>query len=281
MTRWDTVAIVGVGLLGGSIGLALQQRRLAREVVGIGRRAASLRRARRCGTVTRTTLDLARGVRAAQLVVVCTPVSDVVDRVCALAPHCPPGALITDVGSTKEWIVRQLAQRLSGGPAFVGSHPLAGSEKTGPEQARADLLQDRVTVVTPGPTSRAEEVEAIEQFWSALGARVLRMTPAAHDRVLAATSHATHVIAAALAAVTPPAALPLVASGWQDTTRVAAGDPALWLPILMTNRREVLKSLRDFEKVLAAYRDALRREDAARLVQLLEAGKQIRDAVGS
>jgi prephenate dehydrogenase len=281
MTRWDTVAIVGVGLLGGSIGLALQHRGLARDVVGIGRRAASLRRARRCGTVTRTTLDLARGVRAAQLVVVCTPVSEIVDRVCALAPHCAPGALITDVGSTKALIVRQLAQRLPSGLAFVGSHPLAGSEKTGPEHAWPDLLQDRVTVVTPGPANRDEEVEAIEQFWSALGSRVLRMTPAAHDQVLATTSHATHVIAAALAAATPQAALPLVARGWQDTTRVAAGDPAVWLPILLTNRREVLKSLRNFEKVLAAYRAALRHEDAAQLVQLLEAGRQIRDAVGS
>lgn len=281
MTRWDTVAIVGVGLVGGSIGLALQQRGLAREVVGIGHRAASLRRARQRGTVTRTTLDLARGVRDAEMVVVCTPVSDVVERVRALAPHCLPGTLITDVGSTKAWIVQELAERLPVGVAFVGGHPLAGSEKTGPEHARGDLFDGRVTVVTPGPTSRTEEVEAIEQFWSALGARVVRMTPAAHDQVLAATSHATHVIAAALAAATPQAALPLTASGWQDTTRIAAGDPAMWLPILLTNRREVLKALDNFENVLADYRDALRREDAARLMQLLEAGKLIRDAVAS
>ncbi len=143
MKKWETVAIVGVGLLGGSIGLALQQRGLAQHVIGIGRRTSSLRKARRHAAVTTTTTNLARGVADAQLVVVCTPVGNIVEHVCEVSTHCPPGALITDVGSTKGAIVRQLQQLLEPAVKFVGSHPLAGSEKTGCENASADLFQDR------------------------------------------------------------------------------------------------------------------------------------------
>ncbi|NLX53815.1 MAG: prephenate dehydrogenase/arogenate dehydrogenase family protein [Planctomycetaceae bacterium] len=281
MRPWDTVAIVGVGLMGGSIGLALQQRKLARRVVGVGRRVASLRKARECGTVTETTTRLERGVAEADLIIVCTPVADIVDRVCEAARHCPPEALITDVGSTKSRIVRELERRLRSGPAFIGSHPMAGSEKTGPAHARADLLVERVTVVTPTPRTRDADVERIERFWAALGARVVRMTPLDHDQAVAMTSHATHLVAAALAAATPACALSLAASGWQDTTRIAAGDPQLWVQILLANRPEVLKSLGQFEKSLATFRAALARGDATRLLQLLDAGKQTRDSVGS
>jgi prephenate dehydrogenase len=143
------------------------------------------------------------------------------------------------------------------------------------------LLQGRVTVVTPAPRTRLEHVGRVEQFWSALGAQVVRMTPEAHDQAVAMTSHATHLVSAALAAATPESALPLVASGWLDTTRIAAGDPALWLQILLTNRAQVLKSLGRFDHVLAAFRRALERQDAARLSQLLDAGKKTRDSVGS
>lgn len=282
MSEWDTVAIVGVGLMGGSIGLALQQRGLARRVVGVGRRASSLRKARQWHTVTHTTTSLERGVRQADLVIVCTPVADIVDRACEVAQYCPAEALITDVGSTKAIIVRELARRLpGGGPAFVGSHPMAGSEKTGPENARADLLENRVTVVTPERRTREEDVQRIERFWSSLGSRVIRMSSQDHDQAVAMASHATHVIATTLAVATPPQALALAASGWRDTTRIAAGDPQLWLQILLANRREVVKSLRTFEQVLTTFRAALQRGDAASLVQLLDAGKQTRDSVGS
>ncbi len=281
MRKWDTVAIVGVGLIGGSIGLALQQRGLARRIVGIGRRESSLRKARQARTVTQTTTKLERGVADAELVIVCTPVGEIVERVCTVARHCPPTALITDVGSTKVQIVRELDRRLRGNPLFVGSHPMAGSEKTGPEHARADLFENRVTVVTPTRKTGRDAALQIEQFWASLGARVFRLTPQEHDQAVAMTSHAAHVIAAALAAATPATALPLAASGWRDTTRIAGGDPQLWLQILLSNREQVLKALSKFEKVLAAFRGAVQREDAPRLVQLLDAGKKTRDALGS
>ena len=194
----------------------------------------------------------------ADLVIVCTPVADIVDRVCAVARHCPSRCLDHGCGKHESpkscgslTDVCEAVRRLS------GSHPMAGSEKTGPENARADLLENRVTVVTPTKNTCDDHLQQIEQFWSALGSRVVRMTPRDHDQAVAMTSHATHVIAAALAAATPEHALPLAASGWRDTTRIAAGDPQLWLQILLTNRQEVLKSLGKFEKVLAAFRVAL------------------------
>lgn len=281
MQDWDTVAIVGVGLIGGSIGLALQQRGLARRVVGIGRRAASLRRARQYGTVTHTTQRLERGVADAELVIVCTPVDEIVDYVYRAAQACPAHCLLTDVGSTKGGLVRELDRRLSTGPAFVGSHPMAGSEKTGPENARAELFAGQVAVITPTPQSKPTAVERLDHFWASLGARVIRMAPHLHDEAVAMTSHATHVVASALAAATAEASLALAASGWRDTTRVAAGDPQLWQQILLANRQQVVKSLKTIERTLAAFRNALAREDAAGLVELLDRGKKIRDSLGS
>jgi prephenate dehydrogenase len=285
MSRYNTVAIIGVGLIGGSIGLALRSRDLAGRVVGIGRSAGSLRQAARCGAVTETTTRLARGVADAELIVVCTPVQSIVDHVLQAAESCPQGALITDAGSTKASIVAAIERELKPTPgrnvAFIGSHPLAGSEKTGVQFARADLLEGRVVVVTPTRRSRADDVVRVEQFWGSLGTQVLRKTPQAHDQAVAATSHLPHVLASLLAAATPRELLPLVAGGWLDTTRVAAGDVELWRQILNENRADVLKSLDKFAKVLASFRAALQRGDQAKIAKLLEAGKQNRDAVGS
>jgi prephenate dehydrogenase len=281
MKQWDTVAIVGVGLVGGSIGLALRRRGLAARVVGVGRRASSLRRARERGALSAATTKLARGAADAELVVVCTPVAQIVQHVREAAEYCPRGARITDVGSTKAAIVASLAGgRLQRDVSFVGSHPLAGSEKQGPQFACEDLFQDRLVIVTPSRRSRAEDVDAIEAFWRALGARVVRMTPQAHDEALAATSHAPHLVASALAAATPRKFLPLASSGWLDTTRVAAGDAELWRQIISTNRTHVLKSVDRFARMLSSLRQALADEDQEEILQLLQAGKRHRDSVG-
>lgn len=281
MRKWDTVAIVGVGLMGGSIGLALRGRDLARRVVGIGRRSQSLRAARRVGAVTTTTLDLARGVAKAELIVVCTPVEQIVSHVRTAAKNCHAGALITDVGSTKRQIVARLNGSLDGRARFVGSHPIAGSEKSGPETARADLFVGRTVVVTPTEATRDEDCRTLEGFWSSLGAKVICLPADEHDRSLAATSHLPHLAASALAAATPPALGPLTAGGWHDTTRVAAGDPELWTQILLDNRANVGDALTRFEQALGSFRDALERGDRAKLKRILAQGKRHRDAVGS
>ncbi len=279
MRTWDTVAIVGVGLIGGSIGLALRERKLARRVIGIGRRRESLEKAMARGCVDEISTSIAEGVKLASLVVVCTPVESIAEHVHEAGRHCPQGCLITDAGSTKAEIVG--AARSLKRAQFVGSHPLAGSEKSGSEAASAELFEGRVVVVTETEHSEAAAVGAIEKFWQSLGARVLRMNPENHDAALAHTSHLPHLIASALAAATPEQLLPLTATGWQDTTRIAAGDAELWRQIFLANGASTLKALADFETVLARFRAALESTDGTLLAELLAEGKRRRDAVGN
>lgn len=230
------------------------------------------------------TTDLATAVSAADFVIVCTPVGTISQTLLRAAEACPAGAILTDAGSTKIEIVRDTESglaKLASRAKFVGSHPLAGDHRTGPESARDDLLQGKRVVVTPTDASQPESVEGVCEFWEALGAKVTRMSPAEHDTVVARSSHLPHLVAAALAAATPPEAVDLAGAGWKDTTRVAAGDAALWRDILMTNQDEVTAALGAFEQQLADYRDALARGDGAHIQQLLEQGRQKRDAVGN
>jgi prephenate dehydrogenase len=279
--RWDTVTIIGVGLIGGSIGMALRKRSLARNVVGVGRTEERLRIAHERGAVTSATTDLAYGVRDAELIVVCTPVSHVVDYVRKASKSCPPQTLITDAGSTKNEICKALSSGLDGNCAFVGGHPLAGSEKSGPEFAQDDLFEGRLTVITPATESDERHVLAIEQFWRELGSHVVRATPDGHDRAMAAVSHLPHVVASVLSAATGEEHLRFAATGWRDTTRVAAGDVELWSQILMDNRTHILKSLDKFAKLLAESRESLAVGNQTELLRLLDAGKRNRDSVGS
>lgn len=284
MAEYRTVAIVGVGLIGGSIGRALRERKLAREVIGIGRRETSLAAAQEVGAFDRGTLDLAEGVKDADLVVVATPVGTIVDKVLAAAAAAPQ-AVITDAGSTKADICRAVRAGAAGaglslGARFVGSHPLAGDHRIGPQYARADLLEGRTVVVTPEDDTPADLVDRVRAFWQSLGAEVVEMTPEHHDQALAATSHLPHLVAAALAAATPERWLELAATGWADTTRIAASDPLLWSQIFAQNRDAVLAALEPFESRLGELKDALKSGDAADLVSRLQEAKGIRDALG-
>jgi len=287
------IAIIGVGLIGGSIGLALRQRGLASEVVGVGRRTASLDKAGQRGAVDRTTTNLVMGVADADLVVVATPVAAIVDTVRGVAAAAPR-ATITDAGSTKAEICRQLSEPPPldatapgevdrpgpGAPRFIGSHPIAGDHRTGPEFARADLFEGRTVVVTPEDHTPPGLVERVKDFWESLGAEVVLLSPEEHDRALAATSHLPHLIAAALAAATPEEWLQLAGDGWGDTTRIAAGDPQLWTQIFSQNRSAVIDALRRFEHRLAAFGQAVASGDAAALATELQEAKRIRDALG-
>jgi len=282
--RWDTVAIIGVGLIGGSLGLGLRKRGLARRVVGIGRREATLREALECGAVSEITTDLAAGVAEADWVVVCTPVEQVPRHVVQALHAAPAHSIVTDAGSTKRSIVRDVRRLLameSAAPraTFIGSHPMAGSEKTGVRHGSPDLLQSRLVIITPEEDTRPEDAERLTQFWQSLGARVERLSPAAHDQAVAAISHLPHAIASLLAANTSEDDLRLAATGWLDTTRIAAGDVELWRQILTQNRDCVLRSLHQFGKVLNSFTQALEHQDDAELTRLLALGKQRRDAL--
>jgi prephenate dehydrogenase len=281
MKQWDTVAIVGVGLIGGSIGLALRQRRLAKNVVGIGRRQVSLRVARQIGAVDHTTIDLNKGVADAELVVVCSPVGRIVEHVRQSAQHCPERTLLTDVGSVKQAIVAPLDAGLARGCRFLGGHPVAGSEKTGPGNASAELFEGRIAILTPTKNTRAEDYDLLEELWRSLGSVVVKMTPEDHDQALAVTSHLAHVAAAVLAATVSEKLFRFCGSGMLDTSRVATGDPELWRQILSMNRDEVLTALEKYGTNLAALHAALRDDNQDELLRLLTLAKKNRDALGS
>ena len=286
MAEFQRVAIVGVGLIGGSIGMALRQRKLAAEVIGVGRREANLETAIKLGAIDRGTMKLAEGVAEAELVIVSTPVDKVAEMALEVAAVCPNRTTITDVDSTKEAIIATVDAGLTGrrdGPWFIGSHPLAGDHRTGVEFARADLFDGRKAIVTPTAHSHRAAALDVVRFWQSLGAETLTMSPADHDSALAATSHLPHLVAAALAFATPKDLLPLAATGWRDTTRVAGGDPQLWQPIFAANRQHVLDSLDRLNQVLAGIRENLEQGDYESLALVLQQAaktKQDRDALG-
>ncbi len=276
----ETLTIVGVGLIGGSVGLAARQRRVARRVIGLGLRRDDLERARRQGVIDEVSLDLSAAVRAADLVIFCTPVDQLVDQIVAAAPHCPAHAVLTDVGSTKAVIVRGVEERLPAA-AFVGSHPLAGSEKQGADHATPHLFSNRVTVVTPTPRTPDAALERVSAFWAALGARVQRLSPEDHDEALALTSHLPHLLASALAGLLPPPLHDLTALGFRDTTRIAAGDPALWTAIFTQNRPALLRALALLRDRLDGIEVALQKNHPPVVHAWLEQAKKVRDALGS
>jgi prephenate dehydrogenase len=255
------LAIVGVGLLGGSVALAARAQGLAREIVGVGRDRTRLDAPLRAGAVDRVTTDLADGVRDADVVVLAATVLANERLLAEIWPAVAPGAVVTDVGSTKRGIVAAAERLARQEPrAFVGSHPMAGSEKSGYGVARADLFHGATVIVTPTDASEPRAVKGVSALWESMGARVSVLDPDTHDRVVAAISHLPHVAAWALVDAVgrfEPAAAAFAARGFKDTTRIAASDPAMWTDILLDNRDAIVASL-------AAFRHAV--DDLERLI---------------
>lgn len=281
--RWRKVTLIGVGLLGGSLGLALRKRSMAGEVCGYVRREASIAECRRVGAVDHATTDLSEAVDGSDLVVLCTPLFQMTELSLAMAPHIMKGALVTDVGSVKLQVVAELEPLFAArGATFVGSHPMAGSEKMGVSAAREDLFLNAACVVTPTVGTLPVALEATEALWKGIGGRVIRLSPGLHDQLVARSSHLPHVLAAQLAAlVLNPASLPeqgkLCASGFRDSTRIASGSPEMWRDIILMNREEVLAAVDQFTGELAAFRALLEREDAGAVEDFFRTAKSLRD----
>jgi prephenate dehydrogenase len=277
------VALVGVGLLGGSLGLALRERRLAREVAGFARRDATVAECRQRGAVDVATRNLGQAVAGADVVVLCTPVSQMADLARECLPFLKPGALLTDVGSVKGAVVAKLEPLLARTDAvFVGSHPMAGSEKTGVLAARADLFVGARCAVTPTAKTPPAALATIRALWEAVGAEVVELTPAAHDDLVARSSHLPHVVAATLASyVLSPAhareQAMLCATGFRDTTRIASGSPEMWRDIAVTNRAALSRVLDVFIHDLGEFRELLEAGDPAPLEAFFALAKSRRD----
>ncbi len=256
-----TVAIVGVGLIGGSIGRTLRARGLADRVVGVGRSAERLAEAKRLGVIDEGETDLAAGVRGADVVVVCTPVDQVARDVLSVSRAGGPDVLVTDAGSTKGAIVSAVEADPEALRVFVAAHPIAGSERSGVAESRAGLFDGRACVLTPTARTPADRLARARAFWESLGMVLLEMAPEEHDRALALTSHLPHVTAAALAATIPEALLPLAAGAYRDCTRVAAADASLWAAIFRANREPLAEALASYRAELDRFAIALFEED--------------------
>jgi prephenate dehydrogenase len=253
-------------------------------VVGWGHRRWSLDKALDMGAIDEAADTLADAATGADLVVLATPVGLFDSMLRQIAPVLTPGAVVTDVGSTKRSVVKAAGKLLGRGVSFVGSHPMAGSEKRGVEYARADLFDGELCILTPcaRPRASAEARRAaddVEAFWKAIGMRVTRLDPAAHDRLLADVSHLPHAVAAALVLMQRDEGLGLAGKGFLDATRIAGGDGGLWRDILLDNADNVRRSLRELRARLGELVGLLKTRDGAALAQWLDRGAQRRQSL--
>lgn len=279
MALFNQVTIVGLGLMGGSLGMAIKRRRLARRVVGLSRHPSTLRRARACGAVDAGTTDLRRAVQDADLVVLATPVGRIVPLARRAARAMRAGSVLTDLGSAKGSIVSRLERALPSRVAWVGGHPLAGSEQHGIEAANADLFDGSVCVLTPTARTPRAALARVSRLWSALGVQVVTMSPSRHDRILAGTSHLPHLVAYALAraiSVDPRLRAP---RSLLEMTRIAKSSPALWEDVVLANRAQLLAAVRRFDRRWAALRAALVRSDRAALRRFFVRAQACRNAL--
>jgi len=279
----DQVTLVGTGLLGGSIGLGLRAAGYKGRIVGVGRRAVTVERAAALGCIDEPTTDLAAAMqsRASNLVVLATPLGAFEQLLVGLAELNAPTAVITDVGSTKQEVCAA-ARRILPSPAmFVGSHPMAGSERHGPEQATAGIFKDKPCVIADEPGTDPDAMALVESLWRVLGMRLIHMTAAEHDRQAALVSHLPHAVAALLVQLASRSdSLDMASTGFRDTTRIAGGNPNVWLDIFLTNRSALLQAIDALDDDLGRFRQLVENDDRTGLADLLTQSKDQRDRWG-
>lgn len=267
--RKQTFAIVGLGLLGGSLAGALRKKFPSARVIGISRSASKLRDARRKKLITGGVHDLKEGVQSADFIFVCTPVDTIPKFISTIDQYAKPGATVTDVGSTKESLIRWVEKRKFRNIQFVGSHPMAGSHLTGLSHANSNLYRDSFTFVTTHRKVNQKALRSVISFWKKLCKKVVVISADQHDRIVAEISHLPHLLAALLVGSVSSKSLAFASSGFRDTTRVAQSDPRLWVPILLQNRKNMLRGLQQFSKLLNQVKSELSHSDMKRLSDFL------------
>jgi prephenate dehydrogenase len=281
--QFQKITIIGVGLLGGSIGLAARKFRVAGKIAGFVRRKRTIVECEKFGATDFATTDLLAAVSNSDLIILCTPLAQMLPLAKQFLPALKRGAIVTDVGSVKAGIVRELESLVAKtGARFVGSHPMAGAEKTGVAAARADLFTNAVCVLTPTKKSNATAVRKLEQFWKLLGARVLKLDAAQHDLLVSRSSHLPHVVAATLSNLVLNPASPkqqaaLCANGFRDTTRIASGSPEMWRDIALANRKNLSRSLDAFISELHKFQRDLKKSDTKSILEFFTTAKSRRD----
>lgn len=279
----DRLAIIGVGLIGGSLARALRERGAVKHVVGCGRDAANLRRALELGVIDEAHHDPLEAVRGADVVVVAVTLGATGDILARIAPGLGPDTLVTDVGSAKACVVDAARQHLAGACArFVAGHPIAGGEKSGVDAANAALYEKHRVILTPMPENSRDALARIRLMWETVGADVFEMDAVLHDEVLAATSHLPHLLAYALVDCLVDLGKPVdvfdfAAGGFRDLTRIASSNPAMWRDIALANRTALLSVCDRFEQTLAGLRGLLEAGDGAGLEVEFGRAKAARD----
>ncbi|HSF69342.1 MAG TPA: prephenate dehydrogenase/arogenate dehydrogenase family protein [Nitrospira sp.] len=283
--HFTQAVIIGVGLIGGSVGMILRRKGLASSVVGVGRRVENLKTAVNVGAIDRYVVDPKEAVKDADLVILATPVDTYERHLNDWASCLRPGTIVTDVGSVKGDLVVQSERRMPAGVHFVGAHPIAGKEKTGAAAGSEDLFTGRRCIVTPTRQTDPQALEQVQSLWQAAGAVVLTMDPYLHDKILGAVSHLPHVAAFALMNAlvdirTQVPGLDLAGhsgGGLRDTTRIAASSPEMWRDIFLWNRDNVVAWIRAYERSLGELRQLIQTGDAAGVEKMLDRAKEERE----
>lgn len=283
---FETIAFVGIGLIGSSLARVVRRDGLARRTTAVARSAATRDKALQLGLVDAATADHAEAVAEADLVMICTPIGAYAEVAAAIAPHLKQGAIVSDVGSVKQAVVRDVGPLLPEGVHFVPGHPVAGTEHSGPEAGFAELFQDRWCILTPPPGTDADAVARVRALWEAAGMNVAEMDPHHHDQVLAITSHLPHLIAYTIVGTATDLEEDLrrevvkySAGGFRDFTRIAASDPIMWRDIFLNNKEAVLEMLQRFTEDLTALQRAIRWGEGEKLEELFTRTRAIRRGV--
>lgn len=279
--QFGVVSIVGVGLIGASLGLALKGAGVVREVIGVGRSSANLDQAKKMGAIDRVT-DLAEAVQSSQWIVLCAPVAQMRAIFTQLEPHLGSNTLITDAGSTKSDVILAAKEVLGKKVCqFVPAHPIAGGAQHGAAAARADLFQGKQTIICQLQENSAADVALVEEFWKVLGSNIKRISAVQHDAIYAAVSHLPHILSYALMASVlnsedAEQKLGHAGAGFRDFTRIAASSPEMWRDICIANKQAILKELDQYLSVTGRLREMIAKEDAAGLEKVFQKASQAR-----
>ena len=280
---YHKIALAGVGLLGGSLGHCFQSLNLADEVTGYVRRQCSVEECLRVGAVTRVTLSVEEAFQDADLVILCTPVAQMPILARAMLPFLKPGTLVTDVGSTKLELVKELESiYLPAGVRYVGAHPMAGSEKTGPIHAYGDLFRNAICLLTPTERTDPDALQRVKELWETVGCKTAQVTPAEHDQLVCRASHLPHILATALVhhvlgEEKPKIQAKVCASGFRDTTRVASGSPEMWRDIVLNNRGPIIREIDAYIETLQRLKTTLGSENSEDILDVFSRARELRN----
>jgi prephenate dehydrogenase len=277
--KFKQITIIGVGLIGGSIGLAAKKRHLSSRIIGVTRHKHTLRKAIRCGAIDLGTLDIEKSVINSDMVILATPVDKILSTAQKISHYVEEGCIVIDVASVKGAIVKAAEQIIEPEAYFIGTHPMAGSEQRGIDKADGDLFKGAPCILTKTKRTNMKILQIVFNFWKALGSEVYILSPSQHDKEISSISHLPHIAASALSLAAKPSAFKFISTGFKDTTRISSSDPDLWVSILLSNSRNVAKDIENYLGILNDIKNAITYKQRVRLKKKLLDAKRKRDTL--